>query len=81
MVTIEICEFGQLNDKRYILPDGISSFPYGHKDIKFIENFKDEIFLAPEKLVEYLKDNLLRSEQGKLQNNERMGIINSTILQ
>ena len=27
MVTIEICEFGQLNDKRYILPDGISSFP------------------------------------------------------
>ena len=42
MVTIEKCEFGQLNDKQYILPDGISSLPYGHKDLTFIENFKCE---------------------------------------
>ena len=41
MVTIEKCEFGQLNEKQYILPDGISSLPYGHKDLTFIENFKD----------------------------------------
>ena len=45
MVTIEKCEFGQLNDKRYILPDGISSLPYGHKDLTFIQNFKDDISL------------------------------------
>ena len=38
MVTVEKCEFGQLNDKRHILPDGISSLPYGDKDLKFIEN-------------------------------------------
>ena len=80
MVTIEKCELGQLTDKRYILSDGISSFPYGHKDLKIIENFKDEIFLIPEKVVEYHKDNLLRFEQGKLQSNERMGIINSALL-
>ena len=42
MVTLEKCEFGQLNDKRYILPDGISSLPYGHKDLTSIENFKYE---------------------------------------
>ena len=30
MVTIEKSEFGQLNDKRYILPDGKGSLPYGH---------------------------------------------------
>lgn len=27
MITIEKYEFGQLNNKRYILPDGISSLP------------------------------------------------------
>ena len=30
MVTIEKSEFGQLKDKRYILPDGKSSLPYRH---------------------------------------------------
>ena len=29
MVTTEKCEFVQLNDKRYILPDGVSSLPHG----------------------------------------------------
>ena len=81
MVTIEKCEFGQLNDKRYILPDGISSLPYGHRDLTFIENFKDEICLTPEKLAKYYQDNLLRSDQGILQSNERMRIINSVLLQ
>ena len=81
MVTIETCEFGQLNDKRYILPDGISSLPYGHKDLKFIENFKDEISLTPEKLIKYHRDNLLMFEQGILQSNKRMRIINSVLLQ
>ena len=76
MVTIEKCEFGQLDDNRHILPDGISSLPYGDKDIKFMENFKDEISLTPEKLIKYQKDNLLWFEQGKLQSNKRMGIIN-----
>ena len=81
IVTIEKCEFGQLNDKRYILPDGISSFPYGHKDLKFKENFKDEISLTPEKLIKYHKDNLFRFEQCILQSNERTKIINSVFLQ
>ena len=42
MVRVEKAEFGQLNDKRYVLPDGISSAPYGHKDFQYIENFKCE---------------------------------------
>ena len=81
MVTTENCEFGQLNDKRHILPDGISSLPYRYKDLKYIENFKDEISLTPEKLIKYYKDNLLRFEQGILQSNERMRIINSVLIQ
>ena len=39
MVTIEKCEFERLNDKRYILSDGISSLPYGDKDIKIYGKF------------------------------------------
>ena len=81
MVTTEKCEFGQLNDKRYILPDGISSLPYGHKDLKFIENFKDEISLTPEKLIKYHMDNLLRFEKGILQSNKKMRIMNSVLFQ
>ena len=42
MVTVEKAEFGQLNDKRYVMTDGISSLPYGHKDLEYIENFKCE---------------------------------------
>ena len=42
MVTVEKAEFGQLNDKRYVLPDGISSLPYEHKDLEYIEDFKCE---------------------------------------
>ena len=30
MVTLEKVEFGQLNDKRYVLPGGTSSLPYGY---------------------------------------------------
>ena len=81
MVIIEKCEFRQLNDKRYILPDNISFLPYGHKDLNFIENFKYEKSLTPEKLVKYHKDNLLRFEQGILQSNERIRIMNSVLLQ
>ena len=80
MVTIEKCEFRQLKDKRYIFPDGISSLPYGHNGLNFIESFKDEISLTSEKLIKYHKDNSLRFEQGILQSNERMRIINSILL-
>ena len=43
MVTVEKPGFGQLNDKRYILPDGICSLPYGHKDLEEISKFKENL--------------------------------------
>ena len=81
MVTIEKCDFGQLNEKQYILPDGISSLPYGHKDLTFIENFKDELSFTPEKLIKFHRDNLFRLEHGILQSNESMRDISSVLLQ
>ena len=55
------------------------SVPYlnGRKDLKFIEYSKDEISPTPEKLIKHHKNNLLRFEQGMLQSNKRMRIINS----
>ena len=83
MVTVEKAEFGQLNDKRYVLPDGISSLPYGHKDLESIENFKCETLgnLTAQKIIQHHENNLLRFEQGILARNERMRVINSVLLQ
>ena len=83
MVTVEKAEFGQLNDKRYVLPDGISSLPYGHKDLEYIENFKCETLgnLTAQKIIQHHENNLLRFEQGILARNERMRVINSVLLQ
>ena len=83
MITVEKAEFGQLNDKRYVLPDGISSLPSGHKDLEYIENFKCETLgnLTAQKIIQHHKNNLLRFEQGILARNERMRVINSILLQ
>ena len=81
MVTIEKNEFGQLNDKQYILCDGFSSLPYRHKDLIPIENFKKEIKLTPQSLIKNHENNILRFEQGIIQGKERMRIINSVLLQ
>ena len=81
MVTIEKCKFGQLNDRRYILFDGISSIPYEHKDLIPIENFQNEIKLTSQSLTKNHENNLLRFEQGIIQGNKRLRIINSVLLQ
>ena len=81
METIERSKSGQLSDKRYIFANGISSLTYGHKDLGYLENFKSEISLTAEKLVNFHKNNLLRFEQGILQSNEMIRAINSVLLQ
>ena len=81
MVTIEKSKFGRLNDKRYILADGISSFPYEHKNLGYLVNFKSEITLTAEKIIKFHKNNLLRFKQGILQCNKRMRVLNSVLLQ
>ena len=51
------------------------------KDLGYLENFKSEISLTAEKLVNFHKNNLLRFEQGILQSNEMVRAINSVLLQ
>ena len=81
--TIQKCEFGQLNDKRYVFPDGISSLPYGHLHLREIENFKcnDLCNLSAQKIIQYHEDNLIRFEHNILPRNERMRVVNCVLLQ
>ena len=51
MVPIDKWKFSELNNKRCILTDGIISFPYRHRNLKFVEEFKDSISLTPDKLI------------------------------
>ena len=81
MVTIEKSEFGQVNNKRSLSCDDISSLPYGHQDLNAITEFKDSLNLTPQDLVKYHENNLLRFEQGIIRGNERMRIINAILTQ
>ena len=82
MVNIRKLEFAQLNDKRYTLPDGISSQLYGHKYLTFVENFKKSLLpLTSKKLIKHYQCNLIRFEQGILEQNERMRVMNCLLLQ
>ena len=40
--TVTKTKFSQLNDKRFYFPDGVVSLPYGHHNLKEIEDFKKE---------------------------------------
>ena len=83
METIEKCEIGQLNDKRYVFPNGISSLPYGHKHLRDLENFKSQTLcnLSAQKIIQFHEHNLIRLEHAILERNERMGVIICVLLQ
>ena len=40
--TVAKTKFSQLNDKRFYFPDGIVSLPFDHKNLKEIDDFKQE---------------------------------------
>ena len=40
--TVVKTKFSQLNDKRFYFPVGIVSLPFGHKNLKEIDEFKQE---------------------------------------
>ena len=59
----------------------MSSLPCRHIDLSHIETLKESLFPPnPEKIIKYHKYNLLRFEQGILESNERMRIINNFLL-
>ena len=72
-------QFAALNDKRYYLPDGVTSLPYGHfllteldkkKNIKNIQN-----------VLFKMKDDLIREESSIIKKCERIRILRSILNQ
>ena len=53
-------KFSQLNDKRFYLPNGILSLPYGHASLEELEKFKNEQGQKIGKHFWQEKDNLLK---------------------
>ena len=51
----------QTAEQQKIDPTRRHQFPsHGHKDLKFIEDFKDSFSLTPEKFIQFHESNLLR---------------------
>ena len=63
MVPVNKSEFCQLNDERYVLPDGIYSLPFRHKDLEEIPKFKENLNTTPQDLIKNNEKELLPYEQ------------------
>ena len=69
------------DDKRYVFPDGICFLLYGHRDLRPLTEFKNNLKLSLQNLIEKHENDILKYEQNILKENERMNIINSVITQ
>ena len=66
--TAQKTKFSQLNDKRFYFPNGIASLPYGHQNLKEIDDFKKEKWQKIEKYFWKEKEQLLNTEKRALKN-------------
>ena len=65
-------KFLQLNDKRFYFPNGIISLPFGHLNLKEIDECKNEKGQRIEKYFWNEKENLLKLEKSSLEKCERL---------
>ena len=65
-------KFSQLNDKRFYFPDGIVSLPFGHKNLKEIDDFKKQKGQKIEKYFWEEKEALFNMEIKVLKNPPRL---------
>ena len=70
--TVHKTKFSQLNDKRFYFPNGTVSFPYGHQNLKEIDDFKKEKGQKIEKYFWKQKEQLLSMEKRSLKNTPRL---------
>ena len=73
-------KFSQLNDKRLYYPDGIVSLPFGHKNLKQIDNFKKEKGQKIEKYFWEEKEVLFKMEKEAMKNNPRLCLYHQIIM-
>ena len=75
MTTIHKVQFGQLNDKRFYFPNGITSLPFGHPHLEKVRKQKNK-FRNIHKIIQYKKHEFLEEEAKVEENSERLNILN-----
>ena len=75
MTTIHKVQFGQLNDKRFYFPNGITSLPFRHPHLEKVRKQKNK-FRNIHKIIQYKKHEFLEEEAKVEENSERLNILN-----
>ena len=75
MKTVSKVQFGQLNDKRFYFSNGITSLPFGHPSLEKARKQKNK-YCNIHKVIQTIKDELLKEENKVIQNNPRLDILN-----
>ena len=78
--TVVKTKFSQLNDKRFYFPDGIVSLPFGHKNLKEIDKFKQEKGQKIEKHFYEEKKVLFDMEKKALKNSPRLYLYHQILM-
>ena len=78
--TVVKTKFSQLNDKRFYFPDGIVSLPFGHKNLKEIDEFKQEKGQKIEKHFYEEKKVLFGIEKKALKNSPRLYLYHQILM-
>lgn len=79
--TVQKTKFSQLNDKRFYFPDGILSLPYGHINLKEIDEFKKQKGQKIEKYFWQEKEKLHKMEKEALKNTPRLYFYHQILMQ
>ena len=78
--AVQKTKFSQLNDKTFYFPDGIVSLPYGHQNLKEIDDFKKEKGQKIEKYFWEEKEKLLSMEKKALKNTPRFYLYHQILM-
>ena len=78
--TVTKCKFSQLNDKRFYFPDGIVSIPFGHPNLKEIDEFKRNKGQKIEKYFWEEKEVLFNLEKMALKQHSRLYLYHQILM-
>ena len=78
--TVQKTRSSQLNDKRFYFPDGFVSLPYGHQNLKEIDDFKKEKGQKIEKYFWEKREKLLCMEKRALKNTPRLHLYHQILM-
>ena len=80
MTSVNKVQFARLNNKRYYFSDGIFSLPFGHPSLNKVREYKKSLPKI-HTVIQKEKDEILKSENAVVNNNERLRIFWSILSQ